>query len=288
MTENLSRWTQILGARGLRLLVILVLAFVLVRLLKAFSSRLVEFAKNQSRTAQMREQQTRTVAGLLYSAGTAVIVILAFLAALPEFGFNIAPVAAIAGLASLAVGVGAQGVVRDVLNGFFIAFEDQFVVGDTVRINGETGRVEHLTLRRTVLRNDRGAMVTIPNGLIGQVSNLSRDWSQTMVDIEIPASEAVGRALLALEKVAADFRMDPDWSPALIDGPRILGVESLTLNGVNLRAQMRTASLRQDDVAREFRRRVKMAFEQSSIQSVNPQRIELVSPHDHAEVGKLD
>jgi moderate conductance mechanosensitive channel len=288
MTENLSRWTQILGARGLRLLVILVLAFVLVRLLKAFSSRLVEFAKNQSRTAQMREQQTRTVAGLLYSAGTAVIVILAFLAALPEFGFNIAPVAAIAGLASLAVGFGAQGVVRDVLNGFFIAFEDQFVVGDTVRINGETGRVEHLTLRRTVLRNDRGAMVTIPNGLIGQVSNLSRDWSQTMVDIEIPASEVVGRALLALEKVAADFRMDPDWSPALVDGPRILGVESLTLNGVNLRAQMRTASLRQDDVAREFRRRVKMAFEQSSIQSVNPQRIELVSPHDHAEVGKLD
>lgn len=279
MTDSPNGWIEILVTRGLRLAVISIVALLILRLLKAFTSRLIELAKVQTRVAQMREQQTRTMAGMLYSAGSALILLVAFLAALPEFGFSITPLAAAAGLASLAVGFGAQSLVKDIINGFFIVLEDQFVVGDLIRANGETGRVEHLTLRRTVLRNDRGAMVTIPNGLIGQVANLNRDWSQILMDVTVPSSEAVGRALALLEKIASDFRSDSDWSPVLVDGPRVLGVESLTLEGTNLRLFLRTALGRQDDVARELRRRIKIGFEQAKILATNPQRVELIG-HD--------
>ena len=145
------------------------------------------------RIARMREQHVKTLAGLLYSAGTAVILFGAILTALPEFGFNVTPIAAAAGLASLAFGFGAQHLVRDLINGFFIIIEDQFVVGETVRIGTVVGRVEHLTLRRTVIRDIQGAVVTIPNGEITQVANLSRDWGQVFVDISIPSESSSGR-----------------------------------------------------------------------------------------------
>jgi moderate conductance mechanosensitive channel len=263
--DSLQHWAETVGTRGARILIIVAIAMVFTRILKALTTRLVQIAKGQGRGAQMREQQTRTMAGLLYSVGMGLIVAVAFLMALPELGFNVTPVAATAAVASLAFGFGAQTLVKDLINGFFIVFEDQFVVGDLIQLNGETGRVESLTLRRTVLRNVSGAMVTVPNSLVGQVANLSRDWSQTFVDVTVPSDEMIGRALATLEKIAGDFRNDPDWSLALLDGPRVLGVESLSLDGTVLRLQVRTALNRRDDVARELRRRIKIGFEESRI-----------------------
>ncbi len=253
------------GVRALRVLIIVFIALLVARLLRALTSRLIQSAKSPSRVAQMREQQTRTMAALLYSVGLGIIVGVAVLTALPEFGFNVSPVEAAAAVASLALGFGAQNLVKDLINGFFIVFEDQFVIGDLIQTNGETGRVEHLTLRRTVLRNVAGAMVTIPNGLVGPVANLSRDWSQVFVDVTVPSEEMVGRALTALEKIACDFRDDADWSPALVDGPRVLGIEALSLDGTAIRLQVRTVLNRKEDVARELRRRIKLGFEQSGI-----------------------
>jgi moderate conductance mechanosensitive channel len=263
--DSLQHWAETVGTRGARILIIVAIAIVFTRILKALTTRLVQIAKGQGRGAQMREQQTRTMAGLLYSVGAGLIVAVAFLMALPEVGFNVTPVAATAAVASLAFGFGAQTLVKDLINGFFIVFEDQFAVGDLIQLNGETGRVETLTLRRTVLRNVSGAMVTVPNSLVGQVANLSRDWSQTFVDVTVPSDEMIGRALATLEKIAGDFRNDPDWSLALLDGPRVLGVESLSLDGTVLRLQVRTALNRKDDVARELRRRIKIGFEESRI-----------------------
>jgi moderate conductance mechanosensitive channel len=265
MPESFTRWAEIAGTRGLRLLAIAIIAFILARILKALTGRLVQLAKSQTRVAQQREQQTRTVAGILYSLGITLILLAAILTALPEFGFNVTPVAAAASLASLALGFGAQSLIKDLINGFFIVFEDQYVVGDLIQANGEIGRVEYLTLRRTVIRNPAGAVVTIPNSLIGQVSNLSRDWSQVFVDVTIPSDELTGRALATLEKVSGDFRNDADWSQALVDGPRVLGIESLSLDGTVLRLQVKTILNRKDDVARELRRRIKISFEQSRI-----------------------
>ncbi|MFZ0619816.1 MAG: mechanosensitive ion channel family protein [Candidatus Acidiferrales bacterium] len=265
MPESLTHWIEVAGARGVRIVAIFVIAFLVSRLLKILTDRLIQLAKSQSRVAQAREQQTRTMAALLYSVGSAVIFAGAVLTALPEFGFDVTPVEAAAAVASIALGFGAQNLVKDLINGFFIVFEDQYVIGDLIQLNGETGRVEYLTLRRTLIRNSAGAMVNIPNSLVGQVANLSRDWNQVFVDVTIPAEELTGRAIATLEKIAGDFRNDADWSPALVDGPRVLGVESLALDGTVIRLQVRTVLNRKDDVARELRRRIKLGFEQSRI-----------------------
>jgi len=132
--------------------------------------------------------------------------------------------------------------------------------------------VEHFTLRRTLIRNPAGALVSIPNSLIGEVGNLSRDWSQAFIDVTVPSDELVGRALATLEKICGDFRHDADWSPAVLDGPRVLGIESLALDGTVLRLQVRTQPTRKDDVSCELRRRIKIAFEQA--------RIPLTSTHN--------
>jgi moderate conductance mechanosensitive channel len=275
MTEQFTHWLETAGTRGVRVLVIILIAMILARMLKALTTRLVHIAKGQSRANQMREQQTRTVAGLVYSVGATVIVAGAILMALPEFGFDVTPFEAAAAVGSLALGFGAQSLVKDIINGFFIVLEDQYVVGDLIQVNGETGRVEYLTLRRTVLRNLAGAIVTLPNSLVGQVANLSRDWSQAFVDVTVPSDEMVGRALATLEKVAGDFRNDADWSPAIVDGPRVLGVESLSLEGTVLRLQVRTILNRKDDVARELRRRIKLAFEELAIPLSRTHQVQL-------------
>jgi moderate conductance mechanosensitive channel len=265
MTESISQWSESAGRFGLRLVVIAILAVFLVRVLRAVTSRLVQIAKSPTRSSQLREQQTQATADLLHRVGATVTVVIAVLMAMRIFGFDITPVLVTAGVLSVALAFGAQSLLKDIINGVFIVFEDQYSIGDSLQVNGETGRVEHLTLRRTVLRNTAGAIVSIPNSLIGQVSNLSRDWSQTFVDITVPADEMVGRAMATLDKVAGEFRNDADWSPALVDGPRVLGIESLNLDGTVIRMQARTVLNRRDDVARELRRRIKLAFEQTEI-----------------------
>jgi small-conductance mechanosensitive channel len=289
MTDHVFKWTEFALGHGVRLAAILLIALLLVRVLRIVTRRLIAAAGTQSaaRVARMREQQTQTLAGILYSGGTAIIGIVAVLTALPEFGFNITPVAAAAGLASLAIGFGAQHVVRDFINGFFAVLEDQYVVGDLVRIGDVVGRVEHLTLRRTVVRDPQGAVVTIPNGEITKVSNLSRDWGQLFLDATIAIDQPLDEALNALEDVATEFRADPSWSPMLLDGPRVLGVESLAPNGTVVRLQVRTAPTRQDDVARELRRRIQIELAGRGIQLGGLQRMQLIASEREARrVGR--
>jgi len=277
MPSNLLRSTDFWLEHSLRLATIVAIALILIRILRTVTNRLIPAAgEGLGRIARMREQHTKTLAGLLYSAGTAVIIVGAILTALPEFGFNITPIAAVAGLASLAFGFGAQHLVRDLINGFFTIVEDQFVVGETVRIGTVVGRVEHLTLRRTVIRDFQGALVSIPNGEITQVANLSRDWGQIFVDIGLPSDSSSDAALAALEQVSGELRTDPSWSPVLVDGPRVLGIESFGPTGVTLRMQLRTIPGRQDDAARELRRRIQNRFDQEQIRWSGVQRVEVI------------
>jgi len=278
MSPIVFKWTDLAIAHGIRIAAILLIAVVLNRILRILTRRLIPApgAETSGRIARLREHHVKTMAGLLYSAGTAVIIIGGILTALPEFGFNVTPIAAAAGLVSLAVGFGAQHLVRDLINGFFIIIEDQFAVGESVKIGTVIGRVEHLTLRRTVIRDIQGAVVTIPNGEVAQVSNLSRDWGQVFVDISIPPESSSDTALAALERVCSDLRADVSWSPVLVDGPRALGVESLGPAGTTLRLQLRTVPGRQDDAARELRRRIQNRFEQERIRWGGVQRVEII------------
>jgi small conductance mechanosensitive channel len=281
MTNFLPQWPELL-ADAVRVGVILLLTIIAIRLLRTFTNRLIHKAidDSASRNVRMREQQTKTVAGVLYSAGTFVILLIALLTTLEVFHFNIVPIAGAAGLASLGIGIGAQGLVKDVINGFFIVFEDQFVVGDLIRIGETLGRVEHMTLRRTVIRNLQGAIVTIPNGQIQQVANLSRDWSQIFMSVPLAPGAPVEVALAALDQIASEFRADAMWSPALVDGPRVLGVDSLGPAGATLLVQLRTAPLRQDDVARELRRRITARFDTEKLFSPTEQRVVVRYPEN--------
>src|SRR5258708_10341180 len=277
MLSNIFKSTDFWLEHSLRLVSIVLIALILIRILGTVRGRLVPAAgEGLGRTAGMREQHTKTLAGLLYSAGTAVIIVGAILTALPEFGFNITPIAAVAGLASLAFGFGAQHLVRDLINGFFAIVEDQFVVGETVRIGTVVGRVEHLTLRRTVIRDIQGALVSIPNGEITQVANLSRDWGQIFVDIGLPPRSSSDAALAALEQVSGEFPTAPAWSPVLVDGPRVLGIESFGAGGILVRMQLRTIPGRQDDAARELRRLIQNRFDQEHIRWNGVQRVEII------------
>lgn len=283
MPSSFNHWLELALPNALRLLGILIIALVVNRVLRALANLLIRPASVQNRAAQLREQQTRTLAGVLYGAGSRVTWVVALLTSLREFNIDVTPAITLAGLASLAVGFGAQNLVRDLITGFYIVLEDQYVVGDTVQIGDYTGRVEHLTLRRTVVRDGRGALVTIANGEIRTVSNLSRDWSQTYVDVSLAPESSVERTLQALETAAADLRGDPAWSQALVDGPRILGVQRFDRNAATVRLQVRTAPTRQDEVARELRRRVLIEFQRQGIPLSNVQRVELarVSQPEH-------
>jgi moderate conductance mechanosensitive channel len=289
MPSSFNRWLDLTLPNALHLLGIFVIALVLNRVLRAVTNLVIKRASSQARAEQIREQQTRTLAGVLYGAASKIVWGVALLTALPEFGINVTPVAALAGLASLALGFGAQTLVRDVITGFYIVLEDQYVVGDTIQIADYVGRVEHLTLRRTVIRDARGALVTIGNGEIRTVSNLSRDWSQAFVDVSLAPESPIEKTLQALESAAAALRGDPAWSQALVDGPRILGVQSFDRSSSTVRLQVRTAPTRQDEVARELRRRIQVEFQKQGIPISSVHRIELGGvSHSSQEAAQSD
>lgn len=277
MSSSILHWPEFTWPNLYHLLGILVAALIVNRILRVVTKLLIKAATTQTRAAQIREQQTRTLAGILYSTASKIVWFVAVITALAEFGIPIAPVATLAGLISLAIGFGAQNLVRDVISGFYIVFEDQYVVGDTIQVGDSIGRVEHLTLRRTVVRDPRGALVTIANGEIRTVSNLSRDWSQAFVDVLLPGEVSGEIALHALETVSADLRADAAWSQTLVDGPRVLGVQSLDRDGSSVRLQVRTIPTRQDDVSRELRRRVQAHFAQHKIPLTSVNRVELIT-----------
>ncbi len=283
MPSSFNHWLDLLLPGALHLLVIIVIALVLNRVLRALTNLVIKRASAQTRPAQLREQQTRTLAGILYSTGSKIVWVVALLTALSEFHINITAAVTLAGLASLAVGFGAQTLVRDLIMGFYILLEDQYVVGDTIQIADNIGRVEHLTLRRTVIRDPRGALVTIANGEIRTVSNLSRDWSQAFVDVSLAPESSIERTLQALETAAAGLRGDAAWSQTLVDGPRILGVQSFDRTSSTVRLQVRTAPTRQDEVARELRRRIQIELQKQGIPISIVQRIELAGVSHSAQ-----
>jgi moderate conductance mechanosensitive channel len=284
MSSPFTAWFNFAIPNALHLFGILLLAILLNRLLRQMTNSLIKPADSQTRAALAHEQQTRTMASALYNAGSKTVWGVAVLTALPEFGISVLPGVVLAGLALLALGLGGQNIVRDTLAGFYITFEDQYVPGDTIQSGAVVGRVEQVTLRRTVLRDARGAVVTIANGDIRTVSNLSRDWSQAFVDVAIAPEVPLERSLQVLESAAAALRSDPSWSQALVDGPRVLGLQASDRTALTVRLQVRTLPTRQDEVSRELRRRIQIEFQRQSIplSTLQPHGQPL-TPHSVAE-----
>ena len=265
MSSPLTHFYDFTIPNVLHLAGILVLALICIRLLRGATNKLIKPAAAQTKAAQQREQQTRELADTAYNAGSKVVWIVAVLTALPEFGISALPGIVITGVVMLGFSIGARDMVRDVIAGLQIVMEEQFVAGDTIQAGNTTGRVEQLTLRRTVVRDGRGALVSLSNGEMRIVSNLSRDWAQAFVDIRVAEGVPMEKTLQALESAAAELRSDAAWSQALVDGPRVLGLQGYDRGGATLRLQVRTAPTRQDEVCRELRRRIQMELQRQGI-----------------------
>ena len=216
-----------------------------------------------------REQRAKTAAKLVRSLGRAILTVVGVLMVLNQLDFNISPLLASAGVVGLAISFGSQSLVRDYVTGFFLQLEHQFALGDVIRVGAVEGTVENITLRLVYLRDASGALHIIPNGSIGQVTNLTQSWGRVAVDIEVAWREC-DRAMEALRKAAANLGADPAWADSLLDPPRVMGIEKIAGGAVTIRTIARVDPYRRDDVARDLRSRIKSALDGEGIGTFIP------------------
>lgn len=263
-----------LRTSGVRLLLIAAASVLLVRLLSSLVNRILHLMANGSgATISEAEKRARTMASLLRTVGTAFIIVVAVLMALREIGLDITPLLAGAGVAGLAIGFGAQSLIKDVIAGFFILMEDQFHVGDVIQAAGVSGQVERMSLRTTIVRDLQGTVHFIPNGEIKVASNLTKEWSRAVLEVGIDYQEDLDRTLHVLAEVGRELAADASFGPMVLEPPQVLGVESLGESQVTLRLLIKTLPSKQWDVARELRRRIKNRFDREKIALPYPHRV---------------
>ncbi len=226
------------------------------------------------------KQRTETLRYIIRGVSRGILVVILALTVSSELGFDIAPILASAGIAGLAVGFGAQSLVKDVISGFFVLFEDQFSVGDVIKIGDLSGVVERMTLRVTVLRNLEGQVHVIPNGTIHTVTVLTKEWARAVVDVTVPYDQELAKVFEVLHRVGS--RLAQDWPDRILEQPAILGVEKLDDTGVTIRQIVKTPAFKQADVMREWRRRIKEEFDRSGISLAQRGILTLASPSPEA------
>jgi small-conductance mechanosensitive channel len=289
--DILARLAQILEINGetavrngARLVGIWLLAWLAYRVVRLASLRIEKAVDDgDDSVTTLRERRGKTISQLLRSVGRVVIFAVALLLTFNVF-IDIGPILAGAGILGLAVSFGAQSLVKDVISGFFMLFENQFAIGDVIEAGGKSGVVEKMTMRVVVLRDLQGTMHVIPNSEIKVVSNMTRGWSRAVVDVGVGYEEDPDRALSVVRDEAARFSVDPEWTP-MLDGPvEVPGIESLGDSAMVIRSLIKTQPGSQWNAAREYRRRLKLRLDRENIEIPFPQRKVHVqvdeSPHD--------
>jgi len=256
-----------------RIIGVFIIAFILSRLLKAVSRRLTRFSTSQGLPSSMRAQQLRTLSSVIYSVGLFIIVFVAALQVLPLLGINMGPLLASAGIAGVAVGFGAQTLVHDFINGFFILVENQYDIGDVIKIAGVQGSVEFMTLRRTVLRDADGTVHNVPSSQITVVSNLTRDWTQLALHISVAYKTDSDQVIKLLQQVGEEIAADPAFADRIVAKPEVPGIDKVTGDEVDYLMLVKTRPGSQDMIRRELRRRIKACFDKNNIQPGNPNRV---------------
>jgi len=224
-------------------------------------------------TATRRVQRAKTMGDLLKSIITGILVAIFGTMMLSELGVNIAPIIASAGIIGLALGFGAQSLVKDFLSGIFMIFEDQYGVGDVVDVGEASGTIEAVSLRVTRLRDLNGTVWYVPNGEILRVGNMSQNWSRAVVDVSVAYGEDLAHVQRILKDVAHDLWEDDEFKGIVIEEPEVTGVEALAPESVTLRVLLKTAPMEQWGVARELRQRIKARFDHEGIEIPLPQRV---------------
>ena len=256
---------------------IIVIGYIVLKIIDSTLSRLRLLIPSSDVMGVHRvEQRAETLRHIIRSVFKGVLVIVVLLTISSELGFDIRPILASAGIAGLAIGFGAQSLVKDVISGFFILLEDQYGVGDVVKLGDLSGAVERMTLRATVLRNLEGQVHVIPNGNIHTVTVLTKEWARAVVDVTVPHKEDLANVFQVLNRIGA--RLAKDLSDHVLEEPTILGVEKLDDTGVMIRVVVKTPPLKQFEVTREWKRRIKDEFDRAGIEFASKGAFTLEAP----------
>ena len=276
-----------------RVLVIVVLALVLRALLHRVISKVISEAvestvpvtirplRGRGEAAvlqgtplltERRRQRTETIGSVLRSVTSVLIFTVATAMVLSELDFDLGPVIASAGIVGVALGFGAQNLVKDYLNGIFMILEDQYGVGDAIDVGAASGIVEAVGLRTTRLRSVDGTVWHVRNGEVLRVGNMSQGWSRALLDVSVAYGTDTDHAARIIKSVADEVWRDEEFSAVVMEEPEVWGVENLGIDGIVIRLVVKTAPLEQWSVARELRRRLKVAFDAAGIEIPFPQR----------------
>jgi moderate conductance mechanosensitive channel len=288
----MAQAADFLLARPLKILLILVLAWLANRLARRAIRQFVLSIQSNAGTSRFESLKARTPAALattgqvsvragqraetlgavLRSLTTVVIWTFAALMVLGELAVNLGPLIAGASIIGVAVGFGAQTLVRDFLSGIFMLIEDQFGVGDIINVGDAAGTVEGVSLRTTRIRDVEGVVWHVPNGEIHRVANMSQEWSRALVDVEVAYATDIGHAKDVIQRVADDLAAEAPWDRAIVAEPSVWGVQELGADGIAIRLVIKTKPAEQWAVLREFKERIKAAFDAEGIEIPFPQR----------------
>ena len=256
---------------------VLLLTYVAVRLTYALTDRFASALINSStlltqETTERLQLRVSTISGVTKSIATFTLLIVATLLTLTVLGIDVIPLLAGASLVGVALSLASQSLIKDAINGFLIILEDQYALGDVIAVGEVGGLVENLNLRMTQVRDAEGRLITIPNSEIKIVANLSSRWSRADLNIPIGYQTNIDKALKLIEDVALKMDLDPLWQEQIVETPKVLGVDNFGDRGLIVRVWIKTQPLKQWDVAREFRRRLKIAFDKAGVSIPLPQQ----------------
>ena len=269
--QIITAWLTTSGIKIIGILIGLVILSQISRWSVGWVERLIP-EKDPVQAAEVKKR-AQTLGNTLRDALLVIFSFVALLMILGELGIQLGPLLATAGIGALAIGFGAQSLVKDVINGFFIILENQYRIGDAIEVAGVSGLVESLTLRRTVLRDLEGRVHIVPNGEIKIVSNLSKEWARSVLDIGISYRENLDRVIDVLSRIGKEMESDERFKEALLEPFHILGVERFGESQLVVRMAVKTAPLKQWEVSRELRKRIKNRFDEEGIQIPYPHRI---------------
>jgi small conductance mechanosensitive channel len=272
-----SRWLQtFLLSTPLQIVAIAFVTYLLIRISNLLIERFSGFLKARDfamlKPYQRLDLRVSTVSQVLRNVTGIIWFGLGILAILSSIGFDLVPLLAGAGIIGLAISFAAQGLIKDIINGFLIILEDQYAVGDVIVIGDLGGLVESMNLRVTQIRNNEGQLITIPNSAISIVQNLSKEWARVDLSIRVAYDTNPDQALDVLRKLAQEIYQEQIWREKIIEPPEVLGIDDLQHSGMLIRIWIKTQPLQQWSVAREFRRRLKLVLEQENIAIGIPQQ----------------
>ncbi len=271
-------WSAVLGwlaSHGVRILIIIAVSVAVYVALRKLVGPVLRHSVKVTPRLRKRvtkrdrdeaEKRVKTLSRILVGTGTFIVVVAAIFMILAEVGINVTPLVAGLGIAGIAVGFGAQSLVKDIIAGIFILLENQYRVGDVARVADTTGVVEEINLRRTILRDLDGIVHFVPNGEIRVASNFTREWSRVNLNVSVAYGTDLEHAIAVINRVCAEMAKESYWKSIITEPPQVLRVDSLGDSGIDIKILGTTKPIRQWETMGEMRKRIKRAFDEAGIE----------------------